>query len=136
MEEPAILASGKSVWPLVAGDALTLTAIAVLGFATHREVEAVGSPRFLATLLPLLGAWFLAAWGLGAMDPLRASDVRQLWRPAAAVLVATPVAAVFRSVWLGTPPVLPFILVIGGVSLLGIGVWRSAYCLRQQASRS
>jgi hypothetical protein len=115
---------------LIVGDVLVLSAIAVLGFATHRELQAVGSARFLATLLPLVGAWLVTAGGLGALDPARAIDPRQLWRPAVAVLVATPIAAVLRSAWLGTPPVLIFLFVIGAVSLLGIGAWRLAFCLR------
>ena len=117
---------------LVLGDALVLSAIAVLGFATHRELPAVASVRFLAMVLPLVGAWLVTAAGVGALEPERAVDPRQLWRPALAVLVATPIAAVLRSLWLGTPPLPIFVFVIGAVSLLGIGAWRIAFCLRHR----
>jgi hypothetical protein len=105
-----------------------LSAIAVLGFATHRELQAVGSARFLATLLPLVGAWLVTAGGLGALDPARAIDPRQLWRPAVAVLVATPIAAVKTPMLFALGFI--FLFVIGAVSLLGIGAWRLAFCLR------
>jgi hypothetical protein len=120
-------------WILILGDAACLAFVTVLGFATHQELDAVGSTRFLATYLPLLAAWCVTAGGLAAFDPRLAADPRQLWRPAVAVMVAMPVAAVLRSAWLGTPPVAVFIVVMAGVSLVGIGVWRGAYCLLRRA---
>jgi hypothetical protein len=45
------------------------------------------------------------------------------------VLVATPIAAVLRSACLGTPPVTVFIVVMAGVSLVSLGLWRTAYCV-------
>jgi hypothetical protein len=47
----------------------------------------------------------------------------------ATTLVATPIAAVLRSGWLGTPPVPIFVAVMAGVSLVGLGLWRTAYAL-------
>ena len=108
---------------------MSLAVITAFGFAIHQEFEAVGSSRFLATYLPFLAAWLVTAAGLGALDPHRADDPRQLWRPAVAVLVATPIAAVLRSAWLGTPPVTVFIVVMAGVSLVGMGLWRTAHLL-------
>ena len=116
-------------WLLPFGDAVIYALLTVFGFAFHQEIEAAASGRFLATYLPFLGAWFAAAGALGALDPERAVDPRQLWRPVVAVLVATPIAAVLRSAWLGTPPVTVFIVVMAGVSLVGLGVWRTAYLL-------
>jgi len=119
-------------WLLVGGDAACLAFVTGLGFAWHQEVEAVASTRFLATFLPFLAAWLLTAGGLGALEPERAADARQLWRPVVAVLVATPIGAALRSLWLGTTPMPVFIVVIGGVSLLALGAWRTAYCVLQR----
>jgi asparagine N-glycosylation enzyme membrane subunit Stt3 len=116
-------------WILVLGDAASLAVITAFGFAIHQEFEAVRSSRFLATYLSFLAAWLVTAAGLGALDPDRADDPRQLWRPAVAVLVATPIAAVLRSAWLGTPPVAVFILVMAAVSLVSLGLWRTAHLL-------
>lgn len=129
MEESAVRRPHPGRWILVLGDAVSLALITAFGFAFHQEVEAVGSTRFLATYLPLLAAWLVTAGGLGALDPDRADDLRQMWRPAVALLVAMPIAAVLRSAWLGTPPVPVFILVMGGVSLLALAAWRTVYCL-------
>jgi hypothetical protein len=119
-------------WILVLGDAASLAVVTAFGFAFHQEFEAVGSSRFLATYFPLLAAWLVTAGGLGALDPDRADDPRQQWRPAVAVLLATPIAAVLRSAWLGTPPVTVFIVVMAGVSLVSLGVWRTAHLLARR----
>ena len=128
MDESAGRAQKSPIF-LFLGDALCLALVTALGFATHQELAAVGETRFLTTFLPLLAGWSLTAGGLGAFDPNRAADPRQLWRPAVAVVVATPIAAVLRSAWLGTPPLAVFIAVMAGAILVGIGLWRAAYCL-------
>jgi hypothetical protein len=92
-------------------------------------VEAVASVRFLAIFLPLSLTWLIAAGGLGALDPGRASAASQLWRPLLAALVATPVAATLRSLWLGTPPVTLFIGVFTAAVLVGVGAWRASLAL-------
>jgi hypothetical protein len=42
------------------------------------------------------------------------------------MVVAAPVGALLRSAWLGTPPVPVFVVVMGTMSLTGIGLWRLA----------
>jgi hypothetical protein len=114
------------LWVLPLGDALALAVVTASGFAWHQEVEAVLATRFLATYLPFLAAWLAAAGLLGALHPARAAEARHLWRPAAAMVVAAPVGALLRSAWLGTPPVPVFVVVMGAMSLTGIGLWRLA----------
>jgi hypothetical protein len=60
--------------------------------------------RFLATYLLFLGAWFVAAGALGALDPERAGDPRQVWRPAVGALLAAPLGAVLRGAWRFSAP--------------------------------
>lgn len=114
---------------LALGDALTLALLTIAGFAFHQELEAVGSSRFLATYLPLLAAWLASAGILGALDPQRAVEPRQMWRPCVAALIAAPLGAVLRAAWLGTPPVPVFIAVMSLMTLLGLALWRGMYLL-------
>jgi hypothetical protein len=120
---------------LVLGDVLTLALLTVAGFAFHQELEAVGSSRFLATYLPFLAAWLASAGILRALDPQRAIEPRQIWRPCAAALIAAPLGAILRAAWLGTPPVPVFVAVMGLMTLLGLALWRGMYLLLRGSRR-
>jgi len=108
---------------LILGDALAYLVVVLAGFVTHREIEALPH-RLWATYLPFLAAWLSAAGAIGALDPHRAADPRQLWRVAAAALLAAPLAAVLRGALLGTLVVPLFVAVMAGVSLLAVLGWR------------
>jgi hypothetical protein len=111
---------------LIAGDLLVLALVTAYGFASHNELGSAGW-RMLTTFLPLLAGWLLAALPLGALDPLRASDLRQLWRPFWAMILAGPLAACLRGVWLETPIQPVFVVVLGGVSALALLAWRLVF---------
>jgi hypothetical protein len=119
-------APGLSRWSLIVGDALALAVVVAIGFATHREAEAVLSTRYLATYLPFLAAWLAAAAAFGALRPERAAEPRHLWRPAAAALVAAPVGAWLRGLLLGSPVLPIFVAVMAAMMLLALGLWRTA----------
>jgi hypothetical protein len=112
-------------WVLVAGDALTYALVTLAGFAFHREAAA--QARFLATYLPFFGAWCVAAAALGAFDPARAARPEDLWRPAVAVVFASPLGAVVRGAWLGFPVLPLFVGVFGLTSLCAVMVWRTLF---------
>jgi hypothetical protein len=110
----------------MAGDLLTLAVVTVIGFASHQTLGTAGK-RILATLIPSLIAWLAVAPFLGAYDRARAVDLRQLWRPVWAMILAAPLAAVLRGFWLGAPVMPIFAAVMGGVSAAGILIWRLLY---------
>lgn len=83
----------------------------------------------LSTFLPLLAAWFLLAPYLGVFDLTRASDVRQVWRPFWAMILAAPLAAWMRGVWLDAPILWLFVVILGGFSALGLLAWRLLFAL-------
>jgi len=112
--------------PLFIGDTLTIGLVTIIGFASHNTLETAGM-RMLSTFLPLLGAWLLAAPLVGLYDLQIAQDLRQLWRPLWAMIFAAPLAAWLRGIWLGSPILPVFILVIGGVTALGLIIWRGIY---------
>jgi hypothetical protein len=113
---------------LLSGDVITLALVTGFGFATHGTLDTAGF-RMLTTFIPLLIAWMAAAPFLGAYDPERALDARQLWRPLWAMILAAPLAAWLRGAWLNAPIMPVFVLVLGGFSALGMLAWRALYAL-------
>ena len=113
---------------LIIGDTLTLAIVTVFGFASHGTAGTAGS-RMLTTFIPLLVAWLLVAPHLKVYDPEIALDVRQLWRPFWAMVLAGPMAAWLRGVLLNSPILPVFVVILGGVSALAILAWRGLYWL-------
>jgi hypothetical protein len=116
---------------LILGDAVVFGLVTIAGFTRHGELGGLGGAgwRLLTTFLPLCVAWGLIAPWLGAFDPSRAVQPRQLWRPLLAMALAAPMVGWLRGLWLNEaiPPV--FVLVIGAFSALGIILWRSLWLL-------
>lgn len=119
----------RRLLPLFLGDTLALAVITVIGFASHGEVEISFLPRMLTTFLPMLAGWFLVAPWLGLFKPEFTSSLRQLWRPALAMLLAAPLTAVLRGVMLNALVLPLFVLILGASAALGMLVWRGIWCL-------
>ena len=117
----------KRSWILYAGDALSIAALTLIGFATHGETELSFLPRMGALFVPLALSWFLLAPALGLYRQEIISDPKQLWRPALAALFAAPLAAVLRGFLLNAPIIPIFAAVLAATSALGMVIWRSAY---------
>lgn len=113
---------------LLSGDIFTLALVTVFGFATHGTVGTAGS-RMLTTFIPLCLAWLLIAPFLGVYDPQRAADLRQVWRPFLAMVLAGPMAAFLRGVMLNAPILPIFVVVLGGISALALLAWRLLYAI-------
>jgi hypothetical protein len=113
---------------LMAGDLIVLVLVTAVGFANHGTLVSAGE-RILATFVPLVAAWFMVAPFLGAYDVNRARDLRQLWRPFWAMVLAGPMAALLRGFWLNSPILPIFVVVLGGISALSILGWRLIYAL-------
>ncbi len=114
-------------YAMLIGDALALMIVTLVGFASHGEGI---SWRMASTYIPLLAAWGLAG---GALGLLRASKQppslpRMLW----AALLMAPLAAWLRALWLWTPVLPIFVLVLGGNTALALILWRYAYWLFQR----
>lgn len=111
---------------LILGDILTLALVTAFGFATHGTMATAGM-RMLSTFIPLLIAWFLLAIPYKLFELQVANQTRELWRPFWAMILAAPMAAFLRGLWLGTPILPVFVIVLGGVSALAILAWRAIY---------
>lgn len=113
------------IW-LGIGDLLVLFFLTVVGFASHQELATAGW-RLLTTFLPLCLAWALSASALGLFRPEVYLSPAQLWKSLWGILLATPLAAVLRGLWLNRPILPLFVLVLTAFGMLGIFLWRFVF---------
>jgi len=119
----------KSKWILIAGDVIALAVITVIGFASHGETASSFVPRMLTTFIPLVISWFLIAPWLGLFEKQNTSDLKQLWRPPLAMLLAAPTTVILRAAMLNGVALPLFTIILGGSAALGMLVWRGLYLL-------
>ena len=108
---------------LFIGDAVIFAIVTIFGFASHDTLGTAGF-RMLTTFVPVVIAWLLIAPHLNVYNIGIVTRWRDLWRPPWAMVLAAPMAAFLRAVWLGTPINPVFVVVIGGVNAIAILIWR------------
>jgi DUF3054 family protein len=114
---------------LILGDVFAIAVVTLIGFATHRELGTAPISRMLATLIPLLVGWGLAAPWLGLFDLELTADPRQLWRPGLATLLAGPLATFLRGVALNSVILPLFVAVFTASAALAMTSWRGLWWL-------
>ena len=122
MSEPAFR---KMPWVVILGDVLTYFVVTLIGFSSHDTLALGALARILATFIPFTAGWFLIAPWLGTFQASIIKDRIHLPRVLLAALLAAPMGAFLRGLWLGSPILPVFVLVMAGVSGLGIIIWRS-----------
>jgi hypothetical protein len=105
------------------GDAVVVFVVTLVGFLSHDESPLALVNRFLASWVPFTLAWILAAYPVGLYQDERSS----LDRLIIAALLAAPLGAILRGLWLGTVVQTTFVLVMAGVLALGMILWRWAW---------
>jgi hypothetical protein len=113
---------------LLVDDAIAIFAITFLGLNFH-QMDAALFERLPFTAIPYFVAWAIAAAALRLYNPEIATKPAQLWRVLVAAVVASLPAAALRSLWLGTPLVPIFVVVMGGIVAVGLLVTRSIFAL-------
>lgn len=113
---------------LLIGDAIVLALVTLYGFKTHGTLSTAGA-HMLTTFLPWLAAWLLVAPHVGVFHSEYLREPRDLWRPFWAMLLASPLGGLLRAVWLGGTVLPVFVAVFGGISALGILLWRALFWL-------
>jgi hypothetical protein len=111
---------------LIVGDVVTISLVTIIGFASHGTATSAGT-RMLTTFLPLTAAWFLIAPFLGVYNRRNVVDWRQLWRPFWSMVLAAPMAAWMRGMILDSPILPLFVIILGGVSAIGMLLWRGVF---------
>lgn len=110
------------------GDACAIGLVTAIGFATHGTLQTAGW-RFLTTFLPMIIAWWLVTLPAGLMQVAAIRKWSDLWKPVWAGLLAGPLAALLRSLWLGQAVVPVFALVLTAVASFGLLIWRAGFSL-------
>lgn len=110
------------IW-LGIGDFITLFLLTVVGFSSHQTLTTAGW-RFLTTFLSLCVAWLLSAPLLGLYRQDVYTSPNQLWKASWAMLLAVPLAALLRGLWLNRPILPVFVLVLTGSGMVSILLWR------------
>lgn len=117
---------------LISGDILVIFIITLVGFASHSQLSLDLLPRMLTTFLPMLASWFLIAPLFGLFSSQITINLRQLWRPAYAMLLAAPLVGVLRAVMLNGIVLPLFVLILGASAALGMLLWRTAFLFIQR----
>ncbi|HVF25346.1 MAG TPA: DUF3054 family protein [Anaerolineales bacterium] len=114
---------------LILGDILTIIAVTIIGFATHRELDMAFITRMSALFFPLVITWFLLSPWLGLFQTEIISNPKQIWRPALGMLFAAPLAAILRGLILNAAIIPIFAVVLAVTSAVGMLLWRGLYFL-------
>jgi hypothetical protein len=113
---------------LILGDLVTLFLITVVGFASHQELGSAGW-RLLTTFVPLCVGWALSAPGLGLYRHDVYARPAHIWKSLWGMLLAGPIAALLRGIWLNRPIIPVFGIVLTGSAMLGMFLWRLLFWL-------
>lgn len=108
---------------LIFGDLVTIIIVALIGFAEHENLAGSGT-RPLAVVLSWFAAWALIGIHVGVFNLSYAGDGRQLWRPFWGMILASPLGALLRGLWLQANVIPFFVVVFGGFCAIGILAWR------------
>lgn len=111
---------------LIAGDLAVILVVTLFGFFSHGTLGTAGA-RMFSTFFPLVAGWFAVAPFLHAYDPKMAAAPAQLWRPFWSMIIAAPMAAFLRGVWLNAPILPLFVFILGGTSSFAILFWRGIF---------
>ena len=109
---------------LVVGDVLVVLLTTITGFANHGELASAGLSRMAGTFVPFAFGWFIVSPWLGCFDVERMARPANLWRPPLAAVLAAPLGAIVRGLWLGAPVLPVFAVVMGAVLATAMFTWR------------
>jgi hypothetical protein len=110
----------SSLYGQLAGDAGVIFVATLVGFLSHNESPLTLVNRFLATWVPFSLAWGLAAYATG----LYRSGPFSIGLILLASILAAPLGALLRGLWLGALIQTSFVLVMAAVLGLGMILWR------------
>jgi hypothetical protein len=109
------------------GDIGAYGVVTLIGFLSHGTIQSVQPVRVLATFLPFYVSWIVfALWG-GVFYSPGTTPWRWVLFSGIAAGLSAPLGATLRGFWLGSPVLPIFVLVMAGVSALGVMLWRLAY---------
>lgn len=106
------------------GDVITYLLVTLIGFSSHDTLALGSLPRMLATFIPFTVSWFVVAPWLGIFDDAFISRRFYFARVLLATTLTAPVGAFLRGLWLGTPILPTFVLVMMAMTSALMVAWR------------
>ena len=113
------MANKNSMHLQLAADAVVVFVVTLVGFLSHDESPLTLVNRFLASWFPFTVAWALAGYAAGLYQP----GPYTIGRVLLASILAAPLGALMRGLWLGTVVQTTFVLVMMAVLGLGMILW-------------
>jgi hypothetical protein len=111
---------------LLVDDAFAIFAVTFIGLSFH-QMDGMWLERMPYTFIPYFVTWVIAAAGLQLYSNAVATQPSQLWRVLVGAAIAALPASALRSLWLGTPLVPMFVLIMGVTVAVGLLLTRSIY---------
>lgn len=115
---------------LVAGDIAAAFVVTMIGFLSH--YGDLQGWRWLSTFVPVTAAWLVVAPWFGAYDAVLSRQPKQALRFALAALIAAPLAATLRGLWLNAAILPVFVVVMALTNAFGFLIWRFVWALGVQ----
>jgi hypothetical protein len=109
---------------ILSGDTVVYVITTCLGFLSHGTLSANAWDRMLATFVPFLAAWLALAPWMGVYQREGFATVAGLGRAVLAVVFSAPMGGMLRGLWLDSPILPLFVLVMAGVAAGLMLLWR------------
>lgn len=116
----------KNTKILLVGDAIILASVTLYGLVSH-QISTNMPARFASTFLPWLLAWLIIGFFADLFKPNTDKLTRAVARAFLGIIIASPLAGLFRGVILGEDIVIVFVVVFGGLSAILISIWRAIF---------
>lgn len=125
---------GRSQLALLFGDILLLTALAIIGFINHSDIngfwESLTNGHFWALWVPIVIGWLIVSSLAGVLNLHNATKISQLWRVALVAVIVMPIAVWVRSLFLSNDSIATvFVSVLILLGLATMIIWRLIYVL-------
>lgn len=116
---------------ILIGDAIILALMTFYGLASHEVIGGIPA-RFASTFLPWLLAWLIVGKFADLFNPRKEKMLRVAGRTFLGMLIASPMAGLFRGIFIGEDIVIIFVVVFGGLSAILITIWRVIFHLKMK----
>jgi hypothetical protein len=114
----------KLFWSAIMGDVFVFVLVTIIGFSSHDTLTWDALPRMLATFIPFSVSWMIMAPWMDVFNLEIICDRRQLFRVPVAAMLAAPLAATLRGIWLNSPVLPVFVIIMAAISALIMIAWR------------
>lgn len=111
-------------WLAILGDVIMYLLVTIIGFSSHDTLAWDSLPHMLATFIPFSVSWIVMAPWMGLFNRKIICERGQLVRVPIAAIFAAPLGATLRGIWLSSPILPVFVIVMAVISAALMIAWR------------